>query len=326
MKIVSRQTIADWHFATVVGVGALLLAGFILAGVRTAGLVRQLNGWAHPACGCSGNVTIGWPIVTGTIFGALAAIIVLAMAVCSIVLMLRTRRFRNAFRVRPTSDRILKIAAQLGLSGLVSEVESLDREVFCAGLIRPRLYVSSAILDVLDDSELRAVLMHEACHVRKRDPLRLFLVDVLTLPVRLIPGWRRSHEEFRASVELAADEAVIARLGRQDISRAVLKLIPNGLQPAVSVSFFGLTDRRIDQLLGIRRRGTVLTMVGLMAIGLGMTALAATASTRVASLSEETGQSSSGICQFVQAQCRQSSGPSWTPSPDTSTVQFISTP
>jgi len=44
---------------------------------------------------------------------------------------------------------------------------------FCAGLIRPRVYVSSGAIALLDGAALAAVLAHERHHASRRDPLRL---------------------------------------------------------------------------------------------------------------------------------------------------------
>ncbi|MGH7749727.1 MAG: M48 family metalloprotease, partial [Candidatus Dormibacteria bacterium] len=43
---------------------------------------------------------------------------------------------------------------------------------FCAGPIRPRLYLTEGLLTSLEPEELDAVLLHEAEHQRRRDPLR----------------------------------------------------------------------------------------------------------------------------------------------------------
>jgi hypothetical protein len=50
---------------------------------------------------------------------------------------------------------------------------------FCLGLVSPRIYVSEGLLQLLDAHELAAVLHHEAAHLRRRDPLRLFLSELL---------------------------------------------------------------------------------------------------------------------------------------------------
>ena len=43
---------------------------------------------------------------------------------------------------------------------------------FCAGLLRPRVYATAAVVTTLAPAELDAVLSHEAAHARRRDPLR----------------------------------------------------------------------------------------------------------------------------------------------------------
>jgi len=43
---------------------------------------------------------------------------------------------------------------------------------FCAGLLAPRVYITAAAVTTLGPGALDAVLVHEAAHARRRDPLR----------------------------------------------------------------------------------------------------------------------------------------------------------
>ena len=61
------------------------------------------------------------------------------------------------------------------IAGLVyvNVVNDSSPEAFCAGFLRPRVYVSRGAVELLTPDELRAVLQHEHHHWRMRDPLRL---------------------------------------------------------------------------------------------------------------------------------------------------------
>ena len=50
---------------------------------------------------------------------------------------------------------------------------------FCAGLLRPRVYVSTGALERLGEAELAAVVAHEAHHAARRDPLRLLVARAI---------------------------------------------------------------------------------------------------------------------------------------------------
>ena len=87
---------------------------------------------------------------------------------------------------------------------------------FCAGWLRPRVYVSTAVLDRLSDAELRAVLAHEQHHGALRDPLRLAVGRVLCQALFFLPVLRPLHDRYADVAELTADAAALAAVGRRD--------------------------------------------------------------------------------------------------------------
>jgi Zn-dependent protease with chaperone function len=171
------------------------------------------------------------------------------------------------------------LAAAAGRSG-VGEVICLDdpgTSAFCAGLLRPRVYVTSGMVAALADLELDAVLVHEAEHARRRDPLRRLAgraaAEVLFwLP--LVGWWSRRRLE---DAELAADRAAIARVGRSPLARA-LRATATPATPMVGARFDGAAAARVTQLLGdqlpLRRpplAACLLSLLGLtMAVSLAM--------------------------------------------------------
>jgi Zn-dependent protease with chaperone function len=143
------------------------------------------------------------------------------------------------------------LVAAVGRSG-VGNVVCLDSpaaSAFCAGLLRPRVFVTSGMVAALADEELDAVLVHEAEHARRRDPLRRLVgraaADVLFwLP--LVGWWTRHRLE---DAELAADRAAIDRVGRSPLARA-LRATATPAAPMVGARFDGAGAARVTQLLG----------------------------------------------------------------------------
>ncbi|HMH46450.1 MAG TPA: M56 family metallopeptidase, partial [Solirubrobacteraceae bacterium] len=82
-------------------------------------------------------------------------------------------------------------------------------EAFCAGLLRPRVYLSSAALQTVQDRELSAVIEHETHHCHRRDPLRILTVQVLSDCLFFLPVMRHLRERYCTLAELAADEAAM---------------------------------------------------------------------------------------------------------------------
>ena len=65
---------------------------------------------------------------------------------------------------------------------------------FCIGLLRPRIVVSTGLVELLDQAELEAVLAHEASHQRRRDPMRLMVAERRDPRPLLRPGAPGSSE------------------------------------------------------------------------------------------------------------------------------------
>jgi Zn-dependent protease with chaperone function len=119
---------------------------------------------------------------------------------------------------------------------------------FCAGLLRPRVYVSSGAVALLDELALHAVLAHEAHHARCRDPLRLAVGRVLARALFFVPGLAalvRRHQEL---AELGADETAInaAPENRSALAQAMLAFS----DASTGAGSVGIDPRRVDHLLG----------------------------------------------------------------------------
>lgn len=122
-------------------------------------------------------------------------------------------------------------------------------QAFCAGLLRPRIYLSDATLELLDPGELEAVLAHEAHHARYRDPLRILFARVLRDALFFLPVLRRLSERYAALAELAADAAA---LRRSDNNPRPLASAPLVFHQAASPAVVGIVPERVDHLLGKR--------------------------------------------------------------------------
>jgi Zn-dependent protease with chaperone function len=144
---------------------------------------------------------------------------------------------RSLVRVVAAQRRLarLPIRASRTIGGhTVAVVAGSQPRAFCAGLLRPRVCVTEVALELLAPAELRAVVEHEACHARRRDPLRLAIAQVAADGF----GLRRLLAGQAAVADLAADAASVTALGSpQPLAAALMRL----REPA---------PERIDHLLG----------------------------------------------------------------------------
>lgn len=97
---------------------------------------------------------------------------------------------------------------------------------FTAGLLRPRVYLSRGLFDSLALDEQNAVLVHELAHVRRRDPLRCLVVEVM-FQALLVPASHRWSSRYRALREVRADlSAINASHDWMPLLRALNKVAP----------------------------------------------------------------------------------------------------
>ena len=170
----------------------------------------------------------------------------------------QTHRFMSQLNMAATDLRPARLDAFCTKSGLVlPRVVTLATPVplvFCYGLFRPRICLSIGLLDTLSDKELKAVLLHEAYHCRRYDPLRSLLADLLAATLFFLPAVAEWRDMFLTSTELAADRYAIQFAGRPSLAGAMYKLLTHPqairLSPAMSgVSGFSATQPRLNQLL-----------------------------------------------------------------------------
>ena len=98
-----------------------------------------------------------------------------------------------------------------------------DCGVSTIGLIQPETLFSPFLARQLADTEVRAVLAHERAHGRHRDPLRIWLAQLLTDLQWPWPAAQRRLETWLVALELARDEeARRSGVDGADLAAAVL--------------------------------------------------------------------------------------------------------
>jgi Zn-dependent protease with chaperone function len=249
------------------------LAGRPALVALVGGLVVARLAW-HPGRAICGQMTVAGCL--GVAVLVVAALGVIAWAVRAAWLATAAAREVAGLPRGPSPAPLVAAVGRSGVGNVVC-LDSPAASAFCAGLLRPRVFVTSGMVAALAAEELDAVLVHEAEHARRRDPLRRLAgraaADVLFwLP--LVGWWTRHRLE---DAELAADRAAIDRVGRSPLARA-LRATASPAAPMVGARFDGAGAARVTQLLGdqLPRRhpplaACLLSLLGLvLAVSLAM--------------------------------------------------------
>jgi hypothetical protein len=226
-------------------------ASLVLGGLGLASaifiLARLIESWRVTAHGASHQVSILGQTVSYPVANAEAVALVLLAALGAVVIVLA---LSAAVREGQRSGRFQRRLAAMNpqpLHGALVIADSSPR-AFCAGLLRPRVYVSSGAVAMLDEAALGVVLAHERHHADRRDPLRLAASRVLARALFFVPGVGDLADRQQALAELSADETAVDAIPehRSALARAMLSFSD---APGAEGSG-GVDPVRIDYLLG----------------------------------------------------------------------------
>ena len=241
---------AFYALLTVAALGALVLSALV---------IRLLPLYAHELvnlCRRSWAVLMAHLPLTGAVIPLLGLAFLLGRGGSSLIRQLwAVQRF---LRTLPPRERELPaplhhLAAELELTTRVDLVRDTQAYSFCYGFLRPRICISTGLLALLDEVELRALLLHERHHLHRRDPLRVLIVKVVGDALNVLPLVPVLVQHYRVAQEVAADRAAIAHCGSEaPLSSALLKLLTQGRTPsylALAVGAFSVTEERIARLV-----------------------------------------------------------------------------
>jgi Zn-dependent protease with chaperone function len=176
-----------------------------------------------------------------------AALVVLGMAAIGLVAL--GLALRSIGRQLLAQRRLARMLARrcVRRAGTFAVIADEQPTAMCAGLLRPRIYVSTAALERLGPRELEAVLGHEAHHRRRRDPLRLAVAQTLGDALFFLPAVRRLARHHALLTEIDADSAAVraARGDPSGLAGAMLRIAGQAPDGAV-----GIEAERVDSLLG----------------------------------------------------------------------------
>ncbi|MCZ8514492.1 M56 family metallopeptidase [Paenibacillus filicis] len=150
--------------------------------------------------------------------------------------------------------RRLKAAEEVRLSRMLNRRFSGGRDhimvveqqrplAFTMNLLKPKIILSTGLIDLLEPEELEVVVYHEQYHRKHGDPLKTFLMSLGASVLWYIPLLPWLYHKYTIVREVLADHEAMNRLGSSaELGSALLKLLKQGeassaRRPYASVSF-----------------------------------------------------------------------------------------
>lgn len=246
---------------------ALGTGGLIAASAAVTAAVDAVH---RQAPGSRRLVLAGLRFTYPSVNGAGALLLVVAALGMAAVALAGRACWRQARQYRGLIVQI-RLGQPLERDRRVKVIAGRRPQAFCAGYLRPAVYVSQRTVELLSEAELSAVLAHEHHHRRVRDPLRFVCVRILGDALFFVPVLARLSERFAELAELNADRAAVRASGgdRAALASALLAFDESG-PPGVT----GISPERVDSLLGqpigwrLPHGRIVASSAGLVALGL----------------------------------------------------------
>jgi beta-lactamase regulating signal transducer with metallopeptidase domain len=127
---------------------------------------------------------------------------------------------------------------------------------FTAGFLKPAVYASKALMESAHPKELRLILAHELHHVKKKDPLKVWILSFLTLCFPWCPLFAWVKARFLEEAEIQADDAALKAVNDPRLlAKTLLRLSAQGA--GMIAAFFSqgsqnsILARRVMRLLGL---------------------------------------------------------------------------
>lgn len=210
------------------------------------------------ACGCTQMTQLA--AMHPWISGALVALGIIILTFLSysfyklIKSVIQTRKFITQHLIKSKfrpSSKLRRTVQVLNLDQTkIIEIKEAKAAVFCFGLWKPKICISSGLIKILRQDELEAVLLHEYHHLTSREPLKLFTIKYFQSVFFFLPGIKTCVNKYITLSELAADELATDNFtDRSRLARAILKITENEekqlLRTSLTLPFFSsvITER-----------------------------------------------------------------------------------
>lgn len=141
----------------------------------------------------------------------IALIIALALGSLSFLIqVVKTKQLvKSLMRKRVAlSQRAEKMTISLGLEGKVYALEDTNYFSFCAGILHPRILITTALVASLNDKELESVFLHEKAHIRNFDPFKIVFGKTISWLFFFLPIFSEINKNMQATSEILADRFV----------------------------------------------------------------------------------------------------------------------
>lgn len=153
------------------------------------------------------------------------------------------------------SGNLAPIVNQLQLNSRVYLVSAAQPFALSYGWLKPRILVTTGLVEALDEQELYSVLAHEKYHLTQYDPFKILVVRALRDAFLFFPVLKDLVENYLLLQEIAADQHALAHgATRELLASALLKVFRSPTWDALGVGAYSAFGERVQHLAQPQRK------------------------------------------------------------------------
>ena len=141
------------------------------------------------------------PLLTGSL------LLLIGYAIAKLLVSyIKVVSFRRELRTQTQSNEIFdQLLYKIGLQGKALLVKNSKPFAFCYGIRHPKIYLSSALFNMMSTPELEAILRHEQYHLEHKDPFIMLLAEIAKSLFPFFPLLSDLMHNYRIEREIKAD-------------------------------------------------------------------------------------------------------------------------
>lgn len=161
--------------------------------------------------------------VIGTVISLF--IIVIVRLLMTILHLFRLDHLLKLTQVRLSDYLSDDVIEQLGLAGKIAIVEKDSPLAVCFGFFKPKIYLSTKLLEMTTVKEQEVILRHEKHHLDQKDNLTMLFAQIIQNIFPFVPLINDLVLNFRIERELEADQAAVFNNQKLPMISALKKLL-----------------------------------------------------------------------------------------------------
>lgn len=168
---------------------------------------------------------------------------------------IQTSYFKHTLRVQSKLPTVVSdLVKKHGLKGKIHIISYAKPHAFCLGVVHPHIYLSSKLVQIMNEKELEAILIHEKYHLENNDNFSLIFLSFAKYLLFIFPFLSDIFNNFILQKEINADNQSISYMGsKRPLISAFTKLFNYKTHELAYVSAFSncnTLEARVRALTG----------------------------------------------------------------------------